>query len=53
MKTQCENCSHNNVCSHKKHYEELVQTLKDMSRLIENGPFNITVTCRFYSNEKI
>lgn len=46
MKTQCENCSH------KKAYEELVQQLNDMSRLVENSPFHITATCRFYSSKR-
>lgn len=52
MKTQCEACAHTNVCSHKKQYEELVKTLGDMARLLENKPFNISATCRFYSYDK-
>lgn len=52
MKTQCETCAHTNVCSHKKQYEKVVQTLKDRGSFLENRPFNITVACRFYSNER-
>lgn len=52
MKTKCETCSHQNVCSNKRNYEELIRSIEDLARLIENKPFHIEAICRFYSYER-
>lgn len=48
LRTDCENCSRNNFCKHKKQYEELVQTLINMSKLEENTPFSISAVYCFH-----
>ncbi len=52
MKIKCETCGHQNVCCHKRQHEELIQSLSDLAKLVENKPFNITAICRFYESER-